>query len=197
MQYYYVKNWRRFQHYKHRNPPWIKLHQEIFTSADWVVLADASKLLAVVCMVIAGKNEGKIPNEPAYIKRIAYLESLPNLKPLLECGFLVETLADASECLQVRTNADPEYRAQSTETESIKINGFENGKAGKQQPRKKVKPRHGTKTKDGKRLWLDCGTVEWNQYADDYKTAHSGVLPPTQWESSGSWFNLAGEPNIS
>ena len=49
MQYYRVKNWERFQHYKDRNPPWIKLHYEIMTSADWVMLADASKLLMMVC----------------------------------------------------------------------------------------------------------------------------------------------------
>lgn len=190
MEYYYVRNWRRFQHYKHRNPPWVKLHQEIFTSADWVTLADASKLLAVVCMVVAGKHEGRVPNDPAYIKRVAYLDSKPNLTPLIECGFLVKTLADASDCKQVRTNADPENRVQRTETESSKLNGHKVGKEGKS---RKTKPTHGKRTKDGKRLWLDFGTMEWNQYAENYREAHSGVSPPLQWNSAGTWFNLAGE----
>ena len=26
---YRVKNWSKFQHYKNRNPPWIRLHVEI------------------------------------------------------------------------------------------------------------------------------------------------------------------------
>lgn len=120
MQYYYVRNWRRFQHYKHRNPPWVKLHSEIFTSTDWVALADASKLLMMVCIVVAAKNGGRIPNDAAFLKRIAYLDKSPNLKPLIDCGFLSETLADASDSKQVRTNADPEYRVQSTENRDKK-----------------------------------------------------------------------------
>jgi len=112
---YAIRNWRRFQHYKHRNPPWIKLHTEILSSEDFVVLDDASKLLAVVCMVIAAKHNGLVPAIPAYLKRVAYLDKEPNLKPLIECGFLVESLADDSVSKQLRTNADTE-----TETETDK-----------------------------------------------------------------------------
>lgn len=109
---YRIRNWERFQHYKHRNPPWIKLHVEIFSSADWVMLDDASKLLAVACMVIAAKHDGCVPDAPDYIKRVAYLRATPNLKPLIACGFLEILQADASACKQLRTNAVPE-----TETE--------------------------------------------------------------------------------
>ncbi|URK87750.1 hypothetical protein LP421_07895 [Rhizobium sp. RCAM05350] len=88
-----VKNWEQFQHYKDRNPPWIKLHFALLASEDWVTLDDASKLLAVVCMLIASRNNGMVPNNPAYLKRVAYLNKAPNLKPLIECGFLEEPLA--------------------------------------------------------------------------------------------------------
>jgi hypothetical protein len=94
-----VKNWENFQHYKDRNPPWIKLHIELLNSMDWVMLDDASKLLAVVCMMIASRNQGQVPNNPAYLKKVAHLDKLPNLKPLIDIGFLVDasnTLADAS-----------------------------------------------------------------------------------------------------
>lgn len=109
----YVRNWTRFQHYKDRTPPWIKLHWELLASEDWVMLDDASKLLAVVCMLIASRNEGKVPNNPDYIKRVAYLDKRPNLKPLIECGFLSETLADDSESKQTQANDTTE-----TDTES-------------------------------------------------------------------------------
>lgn len=55
------------------------------------------------------------------------------------------------------------------------------------------KPRHGARTKDN-RMWFDKGTSEWNEYAEDYRAAHSGVNPKTYWGDSGSWFYLAGEP---
>jgi len=117
MDYYTVKNWHRFQHYKDRNPPWIKLHYEIMTSSDWVMLADASKLLAVVCMLIASRNGGKVPADPHYFKRVAYLEGLPDFKPLIDCGFLEIPLADASNSKQEKATARPEAEPYSTETE--------------------------------------------------------------------------------
>lgn len=94
-----VKNWEQFQHYKDRNPPWIKLHFALLASEDWVTLDDASKLLAIVCMLIASRNNGMVPNNPAYLKRVAYIDRLPKLKPLIDSGFLVETQADASALL--------------------------------------------------------------------------------------------------
>lgn len=114
-----VKNWAKFQHYKHRCPPWIKLHVDIFSSEDWVMLDDASKLLAVACMVIASKHNGIVPDSPDYIQRVAYLNKRPNLKPLIDCGFIENTLADASKSKRMRTNADTEQSRAETEEESI------------------------------------------------------------------------------
>ncbi len=97
-----VKNWKRFQHYRDRNPPWIKLHFTLLTSSDWVALNDASRVLAIACMLIASRNEGQIDDSPlglAYIRRVAFLNAKPNLKPLIECGFLESASASASAAL--------------------------------------------------------------------------------------------------
>jgi len=118
---YRIKNWGKFQHYKDRNPPWIKLHVGILQSEDWVMLDDAGKLLAIACMVIAARNNGEVPNNPAYIKRVAYLNKTPNLKPLLECGFLKIPLADASDCKQTQADACPETETYRTEEETTPI----------------------------------------------------------------------------
>lgn len=71
---------------------------------------------------------------------------------------------------------------------TIKERKIEGGHSGK-----KGKPRHGMATKDRRRLWLDHGTIEWNEYARDYRSAHSGIDPPLQWAGSGTWFSLLGE----
>lgn len=97
-----VRNWEQFQHYKDRNPPWIKLHFALLASEDWVTLDDASKLLAVVCMLVASRNNGFVPDNPAYLKRVAYLDRLPKLKPLIDCGFLEIPQADASAVQALR-----------------------------------------------------------------------------------------------
>lgn len=110
-----VRNWEQFQHYKDRNPPWIKLHFALLASEDWVTLDDASKLLAVVCMLIASRNGGMVPNNPAYLKRVAYLDALPNLAPLISCGFLEKELADASTA---QADARPETETDTEDKDS-------------------------------------------------------------------------------
>ncbi|RWO04398.1 MAG: hypothetical protein EOS07_29760 [Mesorhizobium sp.] len=112
-----VRNWENFQHYRDRNPPWIKLHFALLASEDWVTLDDASKLLAVVCMLVASRNGGMVPNNPAYLKRLAYLDALPNLQPLISCGFLSKVLAVASTA---QADARPETE---TDTEKKDLSG--------------------------------------------------------------------------
>jgi hypothetical protein len=85
---YRVRNWLNFQHYRDRNPPWIKLHFALLSSRDWVQLDDASRVLAIACMLIASRNDGVVPDDSEYLKRVAYLNSVPDFKPLIDCGFL-------------------------------------------------------------------------------------------------------------
>ena len=103
-EYLAIKNWSQYQHYKHRNTPWIKLHTSLFASEDWVMLTDAGKLTMVACMVIAAQHEGRIPNNPDYIQRVAHLEKKPDLKSLIRCGFLIKAQANASKSKQLRTD---------------------------------------------------------------------------------------------
>lgn len=99
MAFYKIKNWQDFQHYKDRCPPWIKLHYELMTSKDWVKFDDASKLLAVVCMMLGSRSEGLIEDDLDYLQQVAHLRKKPDLKPLIDSGFLIltsDSLADAS-----------------------------------------------------------------------------------------------------
>lgn len=119
---YYVRNWQEHQHYKNRNPPWIKLHYALLSSEDWVVLDDASRVLAVAILLIASRNNGYIDGSRKglrYIQRVAYLNSEPDLNPLIETGFLIADstmLADASE---LHRSVRPETETE-TETETEK-----------------------------------------------------------------------------
>lgn len=115
MHYFRLRNWDRYQHYKDRAPPWIKLHFEILSSQDWVMLSDQSKLLAIACMLIASRHNGKIPDSPEYVKRVAYLDHMPNFKPLIDSGFLEIMIADDINCKQEQANDTPEERRGETE----------------------------------------------------------------------------------
>ena len=60
---YRIRNWDKYQHYKDRNPPWIKLHVDILTSQDWVMLDNDARVLMIACMMIASRNAGCVPKE--------------------------------------------------------------------------------------------------------------------------------------
>lgn len=83
-----IVNWDRFQHYRDRNPPWIKLYRDLLTSQTWVTLDDAGRVLAIACMMLAAATGNKIPFDPAYVRRVAYLNQDPDFSALLSLNFL-------------------------------------------------------------------------------------------------------------
>lgn len=88
MQFLKLKNWEKYQHYKDRNPPWIKFYTDIITSRMWVTCDDASRALAIACMALASKTDNRIPADPVYFQRVAYLNSAPDFSKLVETDFI-------------------------------------------------------------------------------------------------------------
>lgn len=58
---YSVKNWEEFQHYKDRDPPWVKLHRNILTGRTWLKGTDLSRVVQVASIAIAARYSNKIP----------------------------------------------------------------------------------------------------------------------------------------
>ena len=87
MKYIRVKNWDDFQHYKDRNPPWIKLHQNLITSMAWVMSDDVQRAYLVGIMLLAAKTDNCIENDPPYIQRVLHMHSPFDPAWLIECGF--------------------------------------------------------------------------------------------------------------
>src|ERR1700739_806847 len=111
-----IVTWRAFQHYRERNPPWIKLHRELLTSRAWISGDDANRTLMVALMLIAADTDNLIPADPDYIQRRAYLNSKPDFSRLLDLGFIEPASAMLATCKQ---DARPETEAE-TETEKTK-----------------------------------------------------------------------------
>lgn len=82
-----ILNWDKYQHYKDRNPPWVKLHQNLMTSEEWVSGSDSQKVLLVAMMLLAARHDNCIPNQPDYIRRVAYLDGDPDINWLIEIEF--------------------------------------------------------------------------------------------------------------
>jgi hypothetical protein len=75
-----IKNWSKFQHFKDRKPPWVKLYRDILDDIEWHELdATASKVL-VMCWLIASEDDGNLPNTKTLAFRLRMSE-----KQTLEC----------------------------------------------------------------------------------------------------------------
>ena len=121
---YRVKNWETFQHYKDRNPPWIKLHFELLSSKDWVMLDDKTRVLAIAIMLLASRSNGYIDGTEhglSYLQRVAYLSEVPCLKPLINIGFLIledeEKILHRKQMLAVASKIQADARPEA-ETEA-------------------------------------------------------------------------------
>lgn len=98
MVYLRVKNWEEFQHYKDRNPPWIKLHRTLLDDYEFSRLQDASKAHLMLIWLFASQRNGYVPDDPAFLKKKLGLEREPNLKLLIDHGLLIPE-QDASKAL--------------------------------------------------------------------------------------------------
>jgi len=110
----YPKNWSEFQHYKDRNPPWIKLHRTLLDDPTFQRLPIASRALAPMLWLQASSEvDGQInmtTDEMAFRFRMSHDELLDALNPLVKAGLFIDASGMLAECLQ---SARPE-----TETET-------------------------------------------------------------------------------
>lgn len=56
-----IKNWKRFQHFKDRRPPWIKLYRDLLDDMEWHELDPLAGKHLVMLWLIASENGGVIP----------------------------------------------------------------------------------------------------------------------------------------
>jgi hypothetical protein len=116
-----VKGWARFQHYKHRRPPWIRLHRSLLDDVDWHRLPVASRALAPMLWLLASETpEGSIDGASdtlAFRLRIASTELEEALNPLIAGGWIIKSDPDSVLLAPRKQDAtsESEFRDQSTE----------------------------------------------------------------------------------
>ena len=111
VQYFRVVNLEKYQHYKHRNPPWIKLHASTLEDYDFGRLQDASKLHLCAIWLLASRTDNKIPWDAEWISKRINATAEVDLTSLQDAGF-IELIGNASNTLATRKQSAP------TETEN-------------------------------------------------------------------------------
>lgn len=95
-----VKNWEKFQHYKNRRPPWIKLYRELLDDPQFFALSgDAVKALIMIWL-IASEDDGNLPDSETLAWRLrvdskALDSSLSELKHYIASDTLALCYQDA------------------------------------------------------------------------------------------------------
>jgi hypothetical protein len=84
-----VKNFERFQHYKDRAPPWIKLYNELLDDYEFGRLPDASKMHLIAIWLLASRSDNKIPYDAAWVARRINANTKVDLTLLACSGFIV------------------------------------------------------------------------------------------------------------
>jgi len=57
-----VKNWKKFQHFKDRRPPWIKLNRDLLDDPDWHELSGDEAKALVMIWLVASEYDGNLPD---------------------------------------------------------------------------------------------------------------------------------------
>lgn len=117
------KKWEEYQHYKHRNPPWIRLHKKILDDCDFQCLQDASKALALCLWLIASEYKNGEIVQPVrqllFRLRMQEQKFFIALNELESMGFVFVEYDEKEQCLHdASTMLAPCYQDATTETDN-------------------------------------------------------------------------------
>ena len=122
-----IKNWTQHQHFKDRNPPWIKLHREILDRRDISVISDRSFRTLISLWLLASEDKQLVGNLPS-IEDIAFrlrtsidniIKDLQELKDfLIDCD--ITTISERYQNESPETETETEERQRESVQKSIK-----------------------------------------------------------------------------
>jgi hypothetical protein len=118
-----IRNWAKFQHFKDRRPPWVKLYRDILDDREWHRLDPSAAKLLVMLWLIASESDGYLPDaeELAFRLRIAETDVISAISALSSWLEQVDNTSDITgddKAISERYQDDPlEKRREETETE--------------------------------------------------------------------------------
>jgi len=113
MDFFRVTNWDQYQHYKDRDPTWIKLYARLLDDYAFATLPDNGKWHLIGIFLLASKQGNRIPGDPRWVRKKIAARTRVDLDALLAAGFIEE---DASTVLaEAEQPASPEKETESEE----------------------------------------------------------------------------------
>lgn len=91
-----VPDSHRFQHYKDRCAPWIRLHKAVLDDYAFCQLSDEMKFHLIAIWLLASQTQYRVPFDENWIAQQIGANTVVNLSELIEGGFLVVDDAEES-----------------------------------------------------------------------------------------------------
>jgi hypothetical protein len=113
-----IRNWKRFQHFKNRRPPWIKLYRDLLDDLEWHNLpGESAKTLVSLWLIASEGDNGQLPDFKTLAFRLRTTEkTLKNTLSTLSHWLI----RDDIELISERYQDDPSETETETETEREK-----------------------------------------------------------------------------
>jgi len=141
MKYLKVKDWEQFQHYKDRNPPWIKLSRDLLRDYNFQCLQDASKLQLMLIWLLASQMDNKIPADEEFIKNQIGVKGEFCLKELIDKGYLVDDSGMLAGCKQsAMLETETEAYSKEADNKNIDVADLYTALAEQQKPKRTTAP---------------------------------------------------------
>lgn len=160
MRYLSIKTFSKYQHYKDRRPPWIKLHVEVLDDYAFTCLQDASKAHLMLLWVLASKMDNRIPYDLAFLSRKLGATSPVDLEELVLQGFIEVSQDDGKALAPRKQSAMPETEG---ETEAEGESETDSGSSGDEPPVIKKIQRYPPPSK--------IGTPDYPLYPPEFEAA--------------------------
>lgn len=89
MKYLAVKHFDTFQHYRDRNPPWIKLYARLLTDLSFLEIPEAAQAQLVKLWILASQMGNPLPNNPRLLAGKIGTTGKFHLAAIIASGFLI------------------------------------------------------------------------------------------------------------
>ena len=126
-----VRNWERFQHYKKRNPPWIKFYSELLDDYELMELDPRLRWVAVAMLLLASRTDNKIPAKLPALRNRLWMDDLTanDVEKIASVGFITlsqdasKMLAECYAQTETETETETEGDANASPPETGAVSG--------------------------------------------------------------------------
>ncbi len=190
-----IKNWSKFQHFKDRRPPWVKLHRDILEQRDITMISDCAFRVLVGLWLLASEDEemqGGLPDVDDIsfrlrIDKTKVTNALKELEPWLDINVISDRYQDDAPETETEVETEAETYIPPTIVEDSGFNEWYDSyprKIGK----KAAEKAFNSAIKSGVTIeQLTQGVAAYNQEIKDAGTSTQYIKHPSTWLNQGCY----------